>query len=74
MPYVSNQDLPPPVRHVLPAHSQDIYRAALNHAYHRYGGDDDRARRIAWAAVKRRYEKIGGVWVGRARDESPAVA
>jgi len=46
----------------------------LNHAYHRYGGDDDRARRIAWAAVKRRYEKIGGVWVGRARDESPAVA
>ena len=32
MPYRTNHDLPPPVRHVLPAHAQDIYRAAFNNA------------------------------------------
>jgi cation transport regulator len=63
MPYVSNEDLPAPVRHVLPAHAQDIYRATFNNAYDRYGGDENRARRIAWAAVKRRYEKVGTVWI-----------
>lgn len=63
MPYTRNDDLPSSVRHVLPAHAQDIYRAAFNNAYDRYGaGDEQRAHRIAWAAVKRRYEKIGDVW------------
>jgi hypothetical protein len=33
MPYRSNIDLPPPVRRVLPAHAQDIYREAFNHAF-----------------------------------------
>jgi cation transport regulator len=69
MPYESNDDLPPSVRHVLPPHAQDIYRAAFNDAYDRYGpGDESRAHRIAWAAVKRRYEKIGGRWIGRDRE------
>ena len=66
MPYASNDDLPPSVRHVLPLHAQDIYRAAFNNAYDRYGGGDERrAHRIAWAAVKRQYEKLGDVWVAR---------
>lgn len=66
MPYASNDDLPPPVRHVLPPHAQDIYRAAFNNAYDRYGGDGERrAHRIAWAAVKRRYEKLGAGWIER---------
>lgn len=63
MPYTRNDDLPSSVRHVLPPHAQDIYRAAFNNAYDRYGDDDEhRAHRIAWAAVKRRYQKIGDLW------------
>ena len=64
MPYALNDDLPPSVRHVLPPHAQDIYRAAFNNAFDRHGGDGEQtAHRIAWAAVKRRYEKRGTVWV-----------
>ena len=67
MPYAINDDLPASVRHVLPPHAQDIYRAAFNNAYDRYGGADARAHRIAWAAVKRRYEKLGDVWTEKER-------
>jgi cation transport regulator len=64
MPYARNSDLPPPVRHVLPGHAQDIYRAAFNHAWEQHNGPDEpAAHRIAWAAVKRSYRKIDGVWV-----------
>lgn len=67
MPYASNYDLPPAL-HRLPDHAQDIFRAAFNNAWGRYAGAADReerAHRIAWAAVKRRYQKIGGEWVSR---------
>ena len=68
MPYASNEDLPPSVRLHLPPHAQDIYREAFNHAFERYGGADEaRPHRIAWAAVKRSYEKIGDEWVPRER-------
>jgi cation transport regulator len=64
VPYATNDALPMSVRHALPHHAQDIYREAFNHAYERYGGAQDvRAHRIAWAAVKRSYEKVGGIWV-----------
>lgn len=67
MPYATNLQLPEPVRAHLPAHAQDIYREAFNHAYERYGAaDEGRVHRIAWAAVKRAYEKIGAQWVPRA--------
>jgi cation transport regulator len=68
MPYSSNEDLPDPVRHHLPDHAQDIYREAFNHAYRAHAGEADRERRahmIAWAAVKRGYEKAGDQWVPR---------
>jgi cation transport regulator len=66
MPYASNEDLPPSVRVHLPPHAQDIYRAAFNHVFERYGaGEEARAHRIAWAAVKRSYEKLGDRWVAR---------
>jgi len=67
MPYASNADLPPPIRHVLPPHGQDIYRAAFNNAWAAHRGDRDEAsmHRIAWAAVKRSYEKLNGVWAAR---------
>lgn len=66
MPYASNADLPDAVSRHLPQHAQDIFREAFNHAYAEYGADpqhEERAFRVAWAAVKRTYEKSGDQWV-----------
>lgn len=70
MPYARNSDLPERVRHSLPSHAQDIYRAAFNDAYARYGADREAiAHRIAWAAVKRRYiQRAAGFWVDRTKN------
>jgi cation transport regulator len=57
--------LPERVRHVLPAHAQDIYRAAFNNAFEEYRESARReeiAHRVAWAAVKKQYAKQGGEW------------
>jgi cation transport regulator len=65
MPYPSNDALPAGVREHLPSHAQDIYREAFNHAFAARAGDprqEEAARRIAWAAVKRRYMKVGEIW------------
>lgn len=53
MPYRSNLDLPPSVRSHLPAHAQDIYREAFNHAYAAYAGEIDRERAAAHDRVVR---------------------
>ena len=66
MPYRSNADLPAPLQTILPSHAQDIYREAFNHAFASHLGDprqEEAAHRIAWAAVKRRYEKVGNRWL-----------
>ena len=66
MPYEINADLPPSVRNHLPEHAQSIFREAFNHALAKHEGDprqEEAAFRIAWAAVKRSYEKIGNEWV-----------
>ena len=68
MPYLSNADLPSSVSAHLPDHAQDIYREAFNHAYAAHAGEsgqEERAHRIAWAAVKRSYLKSGETWVRR---------
>lgn len=68
MPYRTSAELPPSVRSHLPAHAQDIYREAFNHAYAAHAEEVDgekRAHMIAWAAVKRRYEKADDTWVPR---------
>lgn len=70
MPYASNEDLPRSVRGHLPAHAQDIFRSAFNHAWQTYGSADpahveEIAHRVAWAAVKKRYDKVGDTWVPR---------
>jgi cation transport regulator len=70
MPYASNSDLPASVQAHLPPHAQDIYREAFNHAFAAHVGDprqEEAAHRIAWAAVKRSYVKVGGSWIGRER-------
>jgi cation transport regulator len=71
MPYGTNDDLPLPVRRHLPPHAQDIYREAFNNAFSAHGGEprqEEASHRIAWAAVKRSYVKIGDSWVSRAGD------
>jgi cation transport regulator len=63
MPYATNAELPPAVRAHLPAHAQDIFREAFNHALDSYG-HEAMAFRVAWAAVKRSYERrTDGFWV-----------
>ena len=66
MPYEVNEELPASVRQHLPPHAQDIFRAAFNHAWVEYKNRADQeevAMRVAWAAVKRRYHKVGADWV-----------
>ncbi len=68
MPYAAIEDLPSPVRRSLPQHAQEIFRSAFNAAYAGHADDPRReeiAHRIAWAAVKRSYVKLGGKWVPR---------
>jgi cation transport regulator len=65
MPYARNEDLPPSVRDHLPPHAQDIFRAAFNSAHDEYRDDprgEEIAFRVAWAAVKKKYEKSGADW------------
>ena len=64
MPYASNEVLPLSVRDHLPPHAQDIFREAFNHAWGQYA-PEGAAFRVAWAAVKRKYEKRGDTWVPR---------
>ncbi len=68
MPYTLNEDLPENLRLHLPPHAQDIFREAFNHAWITYGAHEparreETAHRVAWAAVKRRFEKRGRDWV-----------
>jgi cation transport regulator len=74
MPYKTNKDLPESVIHVLPAHAQDIYREAFNHAWQEYANPAERrdnasqeetAHKVAWAAVKKKYKKIGDSWTAK---------
>jgi len=68
MPYESNLDLPPSIRDHLPDHAQSIFRAAFNAAFEAHAADprrEEAAHRIAWAAVKRSYEKIGNRWISK---------
>ncbi len=70
MPYRSNEELPLSIRDRLPDHAQAIFRAAFNAAFDAHATDprqEEPAHRIAWAAVKRSYEKLGNRWVSRDR-------
>lgn len=66
MPYNSTNALQDNVKHVLPAHAQEIYKEAFNSAWDQYSDPDDRrgddsreetAHKVAWAAVKQNYRK-----------------
>jgi cation transport regulator ChaB len=45
-----------------PKKVRDTYEKALDSAYEEYGGDEARAHRVAWAAVKHVAEKKGDHW------------
>ena len=66
MPYPSVDDLPDPVQENLPKHAQEIYKEAFNSAWDQYDAPGERrggasreetAHKVAWAAVKEKYEK-----------------
>lgn len=56
MPYQALKDLPDSIKGHLPKHAQEIFRAAFNSAEQEYS-EEERAFRVAWAAVKHQYEK-----------------
>ena len=66
MPYKSITALPQSVQSHLPKHAKDIYKEAFNSAWNEYKDPEDRrgdagreevAHRVAWSAVKEKYEK-----------------
>lgn len=65
MPYRRKTDLPDSVRDHLPDHAQAIYKEAHNSAWDEYGQDEERAHRVAWGAVKKKFHKDeeSGEWV-----------
>jgi cation transport regulator len=72
MPYQKINDLPAQVKDNLPKHAQEIYMEAYNSAWDQYADPDKRrdddsreetAHKVAWAAVKKQYEKKGDNWV-----------
>jgi cation transport regulator len=70
MPYVSVEDLPLSIRAHLPEHAQEIYLSAFNHAWLKYRDQEparleETAHRVAWSAVKQKYQKSGPHWVER---------
>lgn len=71
MPYDTISDLPDNVKDNLPKHAQEIYLSAFNNAWEEYSDSDDRrgdssreetAHKVAWSAVKQKYEKQGDKW------------
>jgi cation transport regulator len=71
MPYDKRTDLPDSVRDNLPAHAQDIYKEAFNSAWDQYDRNEERAHRVAWAAVKQKYHKnTAGDWVQGKSDDA----
>jgi len=63
-PYETLTELPKGVRDNLPKHAQEIYMEAYNNAWEQYHHQEERARRVAWGAVKKKYEKdeAAGEW------------
>lgn len=66
MPYDSVSELPDSVKDALPKAAREIYKEAFNSAWDQYSDRDDReatAHKVAWSAVKQKYEKKGDEWV-----------
>ncbi len=66
MPAKTKKELPKGVKDALPDKAQEIYRKAYNEAYDEYkdtskrrgsASHEETASKVAWSAVKGRYEK-----------------
>ena len=78
MPYSSLRSLPKYIREHLPKHAQEIYKEAFNHAWDEYADANKRrdhkasreavSHKVAWAAVKSKYEKSDRDWVVKLKD------
>ncbi|MCK9495307.1 MAG: ChaB family protein [Dehalococcoidia bacterium] len=66
MPRGKKIDLPDTLKRS-PKHAQEIYRETLQSAHETYEGDEERAHRAAYAAVKHSYKKSGDKWVEKDR-------
>jgi len=71
MPYRTDRELRPGVKDNLPPHAQDIYRESIHNAFatnkkasKRRGNEsqEEVAHKVAWAAGKQKYEKVGDEW------------
>lgn len=74
MPYHNLSDLPDSVKDNLPKHAQEIYKEAFNNAWDQYKDPEKRrndssreevAHKVAWSAVKAKYEKKADEWVAK---------
>ncbi|RLF46441.1 MAG: hypothetical protein DRN17_00400 [Thermoplasmata archaeon] len=62
MPYKTISELPERIRKALPKKAQQLFLKVFNEAYVKYG--DTTAFKIAWAAVKKKYQPSkSGKWV-----------
>ena len=71
MPYKTLSALPENISNHLPKHAREIYLAAFNNAWDEYRDPGERrgkasreevAHKVAWAAVKKLYEKKDDKW------------
>jgi cation transport regulator len=72
MPYETIKELPERVKQPLPEGAQKIFKEAFNNAWDQYRDPEKRrddasreevANRVAWSAVKKKYEKKEDKWV-----------
>ena len=52
MPYPTKESLPDAVKDNLPSEAQEIWRNAFNSADKQFPGDEEKADKVAWSAVK----------------------
>jgi cation transport regulator ChaB len=56
-----DEDLPGTLKRS-PKKAQETYEKTLDSAHEEYQGDEERAHRTAWSAVKHSFEKVGDHW------------
>jgi cation transport regulator len=62
MPYRENSELPPNIKR-LPVGAQTMFRKVFNSSISRHG--EVLANKIAWAAVKTKFKRVGDNWVAK---------
>ena len=65
MPYKNISELSDPIKHVLPKDAQKIFLVVFNNAWEEYKSKsnyEEIAFKVAWHAVKEKYEKKDGQW------------